>query len=84
MKNGFIFHDLRHTFSTNARRAGVHRNVVMAIMGHSAGDDMNFRYDTIDESDLLNSINKIEAYLENVDHSVDQGLDLEGLNNASN
>jgi integrase len=83
-KNGFIFHDLRHTFSTNARRAGVHRNVVMSIMGHSAGDDMNFRYDTIDESDLLSAIDQIESYLENVDHSVDQGVNLEGSNNTSN
>jgi integrase len=83
-KNGFIFHDLRHTFTTNARRAGVHRNVAMAIMGHSAGDDMNFRYDTIDESDLLSAIDQIESYLENVDHSVDQGANLEGSNNTSN
>jgi integrase len=83
-KNGFIFHDLRHTFTTNARRAGVHRNVAMAIMGHSAGDDMNFRYDTIDDSDLLSAIDQIEAYLENVDHSVDQGANLEGSNNTSN
>ena len=56
----------------------------MIITGHSAGDDMNFRYDTIDQSDLLSAIDKIEDYLENVDHSVDQGLDLKGVSNSSN
>lgn len=63
-KNGFIFHDLRHTFTTNARRAGVHKNVAMAIMGHSEGRDMNRRYDTIDDSDLLEAVQKIENYLQ--------------------
>ena len=72
-EDGFILHDLRHSFATNARRAGVSRNVRMAIMGHSSGNDMNFRYDTIDESDLLDAVDKIEDYLQNVDHSVDQG-----------
>ena len=51
--NGFIFHDLRHTFTTNARRARAHKNVVMALQGHSTGGDMNQRYVTIDDSDLL-------------------------------
>jgi integrase len=63
VKNGFIFHDLRHTFTTNARRAGVHKNVAMAIQGHSSGNDMNMRYDTIEELDLLKAIDLIEVYL---------------------
>ena len=41
--NGFTFHDLRHTFATTARKAGVARNVIMKIMGHSDGSDMNTR-----------------------------------------
>ena len=83
-KNDFIFYDHGHTFSTNAWRAKVHRNVVMSIMGHSAGDDMNFRYDPIDESDLLIAIDQIEIFLVNVDHPVDQGVNLEGSNNTTN
>jgi integrase len=70
--NRVAFHDLRHSFATYARKAGVARNVIMIIMGHIAGNDMNFRYDTIDETDLLNAVDRIEEYLENVDHPVDQ------------
>jgi integrase len=31
---GFTFHDLRRSFTTNMRRAGVHDLVIMAITGH--------------------------------------------------
>ena len=83
-KNGFIFHDIRHTLPTNARNAGIHRKLEMAIIGDRVGDDMHLRFDTIDESDLLSIIDKFEKYIENVDHSVDQGLSLESSNIASN
>ena len=73
MYGGFTFHDLRHPFATNARKAGVEKNVIMVIMGHSAGDDMNFRYDSVDEGNLSNAVDPIEVFLENVDHPVDQG-----------
>jgi integrase len=59
---GFVFHDLRHGFATYARKAGVPRNVIMAIMGH-AGRDMNVRYDTIDDADLLAAVDRLEAHL---------------------
>jgi integrase len=72
VENGFIFHDLRRTFITNARKAGVVRNVSMAITGHSNSRDMNVRYDQIDELDLLNAIDLIEVFLRNVDQNVDQ------------
>jgi integrase len=62
---GFVFHDLRHTAKTIARKAGVDKNVRMVIFGHSGNDDMDFRYDTVDEGDLINAIDKIEAYLQN-------------------
>jgi integrase len=68
-QGGFIFHDLRHTFTTIARRVGVPRNVIMAITGHTA-NDMNFRYDTVDEEDLLKAINQMEDYLANVSKNV--------------
>jgi len=35
VKGGFVFHDLRHTFNTNMRKAGVPESVVMNITGHS-------------------------------------------------
>lgn len=61
---GFIFHDMRHGFATYARKAGVPRNVIMAIMGHSGGKrDMNIRYDLVDESDLVAAIERLENYI---------------------
>jgi len=82
-QNGFIFHDLRRTAKTNARKSGVDKNVRMAWFGHSSGNDMDFRYDIVDEEDLIKAVDQMEAYLEgaylkNVDHSVDQGNILEG------
>ena len=68
-KNGFIFLDLRLTFTTNARRAGVHENVAMAIMGHSPGRNMNAGYDNIERSDLISAVDKIEIYLHGNHHS---------------
>jgi integrase len=68
-QGGFIFHDLRHTFTTIARKAGIPRNVIMVITGHTA-NDMNFRYDTVDEEDLLKAIDQMEDYLANVSKNV--------------
>ncbi len=42
----------------------------MAIQGPSDGNDMNRRYDTIDESDLIKAIDQLEVYLQNVTHLV--------------
>ena len=47
---GFTFHDLRHTFNTNMRKAGVDRSVIMQITGHST-ESMFRRYNNIDEAD---------------------------------
>jgi integrase len=61
-EGGFVFHDLRRGFITYARKAGVARNVIMAITGHSGGrGDMNIRYDQIDTTDLLTAIDQIEG-----------------------
>lgn len=73
IENGFTFHDLRRTAKTIARKAGVDKNIRMVIFGHANPDDMDSRYDIVDESDLLTTVDQIEAYLENVDHRVDQG-----------
>lgn len=50
--NGFVFHDLRHTFVTNMRKAGVSESVIMKITGHSTRE-MFDRYNKIDLDDLL-------------------------------
>jgi integrase len=58
---GFVFHDLRRGFITYARKAGVERNVIMAITGHSGKGDMNRRYDQVDDVDLLKAVDLIEG-----------------------
>ena len=45
----------------------------MVIFWHANPDDMDSRYDIVDESDLLTTVDQIEAYLKNGDHRVDQG-----------
>lgn len=48
---GWTFHDLRHTFITNMRRAGVPRNVRMTVSGHASAE-MHDRYDTVNQDDI--------------------------------
>ena len=43
------FHDLRHSLTTNLRRAGVHPKVVSDILGHSK---VNLAMDVYDRTDL--------------------------------
>ena len=57
---GFVFHDLRRTFNTNMRKAGVPESVIMAITGHSTRA-MFDRYNTIDEGDLHEAIKRIKV-----------------------
>ena len=71
VKNGFIFHDLRHTFVTDMRKAGVSKSVRMSITGH-AEKDMDDRYNRVDDNDRLLAIRKLEEYRESIDHSIDQ------------
>jgi integrase len=68
---GFIFHDLRHTFVTNMRKAGVHNAVTNSITGHSMGT-MRDRYDTVDLDDLRQGIKKLEGFLQSVNKSVNK------------
>lgn len=71
---GFVFHDLRHCFSTYARRSGVPRNVIMTIMGHSKGGDMNARYDLVEDSDLLAAVDLMaDVFSATDDQTSDQG-----------
>ncbi|WP_197740502.1 site-specific integrase [Desulfosarcina widdelii] len=70
-EGGFIFHDLRHTFNTNMRKAGVAESVIMAITGHSTRE-MFDRYNRIDDEDTKVAVTQLEGYLENVTQTVTQ------------
>lgn len=70
-KDGFIFHDLSHTFNTNMRRAGVQESVIMDITGHSTRE-MFDRYNTVDEADAKKASKTLEVFLASVDQTVDQ------------
>lgn len=75
VKDGFVFHDLRHTFNTNMRKAGVPESVIMAVTGHSTRA-MFDRYNKIDLQDTRQAVGRMEAYLANVDQTVDQNGNL--------
>ena len=58
----FKFHDLRHTFNTNMRKAGVERSVIMKITGHKTMS-MFERYNTVDRDDAHEAIKRLDDYL---------------------
>lgn len=58
----FHFHDLRHCYNTEMRRAGVHESVIMQQTGH-ATIQMFLRYNTVDERDAREAVRKREEYL---------------------
>jgi integrase len=70
-KNGFVFHDLRHTFNTYMRKAGVPESVIMVITGHSTRE-MFDRYNTVDLEDALHAVEKMGSFLQNSDQNSDQ------------
>ena len=75
-KGGFIFHDLRHTFNTNMRKAGVAESVIMAITGHSTRE-MFDRYNRVDDDDTQQAVDQLESFLAGVDQNVDQTAGVE-------
>jgi integrase len=87
-KNGFIFHDLRHTFNTNMRKSGVAESVIMDITGHSSRS-MFDRYNTVDEDDTRKAIEQLQTFLKSVDQgegqsaNVDQTVDQNGNSNKN-
>jgi len=62
LKKGITFHDLRHTFNTNMRKAGVPESVIMEITGH-ATREMFDRYNTVDSQDKKLGINQLKNFL---------------------
>jgi integrase len=59
----FLFHDLRYTFNTMMRKAGVPSSVIMHLTGHKTSA-MFDRYNTIDEDDALDALEKLKTYLQ--------------------
>lgn len=57
----FHLHDLRHTWTTNARKAGVDRTVIMKLTGHKTLS-MFTRYNSVDEADAKQALQLIEGY----------------------
>jgi integrase len=70
-REGVVFHDLRHTFNTLMRKAGVAESVIMSITGHSTRE-MFDRYNKIDEDDTRLAISKYQGLVKSVDQNVDQ------------
>ena len=62
LKDGFIFHDLRHSFNTYMRKAGVQDSVIMEITGHSTRQ-MFDRYNTVDSVDKKEAIERFVGFL---------------------
>jgi integrase len=60
---GVVFHDLRHTFVTNMRRAGVDYFRIMAITGHRTMEVFK-RYHTIDQNDLRQAVNQLDTHMD--------------------
>jgi len=59
---GFIYHDLRRTFSTDARKAGVPESVIKEITGkeitgHSRGEVFD-RYNQVNMDDMRQAVEK--------------------------
>jgi integrase len=54
-------HDLRHTASTNLRRAGVDATTAMKIVGHKS-ERMHRRYKTVEPEDLRRAVSQLASY----------------------
>jgi integrase len=57
-------HDLRHTASTNLRRAGVDATTAMKIVGHKS-ERMHRRYNTVEPEDLRRAASQLATYQAN-------------------
>lgn len=58
----FRFHDLRHTFNTNLRKAEVDRSVIMKLTGHKTMA-MFTRYNTVDGDDAKEAMGRFRDFL---------------------
>jgi integrase len=56
------FHDIRHTFNTNMRKAGVDQSVIMKLTGHKT-PSMFQRYNTVDVDDAKSAFRRLDEFL---------------------
>ena len=61
--SGVWCHDLRHTFATNMRRAGVDYVRIMAMTGHRTMEVFK-RYHSIDQNDLHHAVHQLDTYMD--------------------
>ena len=73
-------HDLRHTASTNLRRAGVDATTAMKIIGHKS-ERMHRRYNTVDPEDLRRAVGQLATYQANT--VITPGSNAASLENVS-
>ena len=69
VKDGFVLHDLRHTFNTYMRKAGVPESVIMEITVHSTRKMLD-RSNTVDAEEARQAVTQMEKYLQNVTRTV--------------
>jgi len=62
--DGLLFHDLRRSAVRNMERAGIPRNIAMAISGHKT-EAVYRRYDIVAPGDLEVAAAKLERYFQN-------------------
>jgi integrase len=77
-RDGFVFHDLRHSFNTYMRKAGVSESVIMEITGHSTRE-MFDRYNTIDAEDRKEAVKKFAGFLRDEKANVSKNVSRENL-----
>ncbi len=65
----FRFHDLRHTFNTNMRKAGVDKTVIMKLTGHKT-ISMFQRYNTVDQDDAKTAMERLDDFIRRNDEMV--------------
>ncbi len=78
----FRFHDLRHTFNTNMRKAGVDHSVIMKLTGHKTAA-MFHRYNTVDTADARKAYEKFEGLLAQQQEEVTPGKLCSGAEKCS-
>jgi len=71
---GFISHNLRRTFYTDARKADVQESVIKEITGHARNEVVD-RYNQVDLGDKRQAIEKLTQYRQDRLASVNQNVD---------